>query len=167
MIKKININKGQSIELSSSLGWLIIYREQFGHDILPDLMPLIESGLTTAVKVMQNSKGNKEVKEVDVLENIDDEILTDVFISLSGMEFTTVLNIIWAMAKKADDSIERPEDFYDRFETLPLDTIMPVVVKMIVNSMVSSKNAKRLLMMLKDLKQSTSMKSSSQALTEV
>lgn len=162
MIKKININKSQSIELSSSLGWLIIYREQFGHDILPDIMPIIESGLTTAVKVMQNS----DEGEVSIIDNLDDTILTDAFISLSGLEFTTMLNIIWAMAKKADSDIESPEDFYDRFETLPLDNILPVVIKMIINSMVSSKNAKRLLGMMKDLNQSISTKSSSQALIE-
>lgn len=165
MIKKINIAKGQSIELSSSLGWLLIYREQFGHDILPDIMPIIESGLTTAVKVMQSS--DEGAKEVDILKNINDEILTDVFISLSGLQLTTVLNIIWAMAKKANTDIKDPESFYDEYEMIPFDTVLPVIVKMLVNSMVSSKNARRLLTMMQSLNQSVSKKSSSQALTEV
>ena len=160
MIKKVNISKGQSIELSSSLGWLLIYREQFGRDILPDIMPLIESGLTAAIKVLQNGKTE------NLIDNFDDDILTDIFINLSGIEFTTVLNIIWAMAKKANHDIDAPEDYFDQFETIPLDVIIPVVVKMIINSMVSSKNAKRLLMMVKSQSQSISMKSSSQASTE-
>ncbi len=160
MIKKVTIAKGQSIELSSSLGWLIIYREQFGHDILPDLMPLIESGLTASIKLLQGGDAG------NLLENIDDEILTDAFINLSGLEFTTIIQVIWAMAKKADPGIEGPEDYFDQFERFPLDLVIPAAVKMIVDSMVSSKNAKRLWMILENQRQSLSMNSSSQASTE-
>lgn len=160
MIKKVAISKGQSIELSSSLGWLITYKEQFGHDILPDIMPLIESGLTASIKILQSGSGG------DLISNIDDEILTDVFINLSGLELTTILQIVWAMAKKANPEIDSPEDYFDQFERFPVDLIIPVVVKMIVNSMVSSKNAKRLLMMVETQRQSLSMNSSSQASTE-
>lgn len=161
MIKKIQLTKGQSIELSSSLGWLMIYREQFGHDILPDIMPIIESGLTTAINVIQ-AGGSSD----NVLDAIDGGILNDAFISISGLEFTTILNIVWAMAKKADPEIDGPSDYFDQFERFPLDSVIPVVVNMIVNSMVSSKNSKRLLTMLKGMKRSTSTTSSSQALTE-
>lgn len=160
MIKKVAISKGQSIELSSSLGWLITYKEQFGHDILPDIMPLIESGLTASIKILQSGSGG------DLISSIDDEILTDAFINLSGLELTTILQIVWAMAKKANPEIDSPEDYFDQFERFPVDLIIPVVVKMIVNSMVSSKNAKRLLMMVETQRQSLSMNSSSQASTE-
>lgn len=160
MIKKVTFSKGQSIELSSSLGWLITYKEQFGHDILPDIMPLIESGLTASIKILQTGSGG------DLINSIDDEILTDAFINLSGLELTTILQIVWAMAKKADPDIDGPEDYFDQFERFPVDIILPVVVKLIVNSMVSSKNAKRLLMMLETQKESLSMNSSSQAQTE-
>lgn len=35
--------EGIPVELNSSMGWFLIYREQFGHDILPDLMPAIDA----------------------------------------------------------------------------------------------------------------------------
>lgn len=162
MIKKITLNKDQSMELSGSVGWLMIYKERFGRDILPDIMPVLESGLTASVKMLQNGAGAD-----NFIDSIDDEILTNMFITLSGFEMTTALQIIWAMAKKADDDIPGPEDYYDQFEVFPLDKVLPVAINLIITSMVSSKNAKSLLTMVKSLRTSHSTKSSSQASTEV
>lgn len=155
MIKKITINDSQAIELSGSVGWLMIYKERFGHDILPDILPLIESGLTTAIKVMQNG-GDGD----DMLEHIDDEILTDAFINLSGLELTTVLQIVWAMAKKCDKSIGSPDEFFDQFDTFPFDLVLPEVVSLIIESTISSKNVKSLLTMFNKAKRSRSTRSS-------
>lgn len=156
MVKTIRINKDQSIELNSSMGWLYSYREQFGHDILPDLMPMIESLLGLSVKVMQKTDGAK-----GVIDAIDDEVLTDFVISISGAETLTLLSIIWAMAKNANPAIAAPEEYFDQFETFPLDKVVPAAARMILDSSVSSKNAKRLLTILKGI-QSRSTRSPSQ-----
>lgn len=161
MIRKITLNENQSIELSGSVGWFMIYKERFGHDILPDIMPLIESGLTLAIRVMQEGGDGQ-----DIIDRIDDEILTDAFLNLSGLELTTILQIIWAMAKQCDKSIGSPDEFYDQFETFPFDLVVPEAINLIINSTISSKNVKSLSVMLEGAKQSHSTKSSSQASTE-
>lgn len=159
MIKTIRLNKDQSIELNSSMGWLLVYRETFGHDILPDVMPIIESGLSMAIELLQGStvNVNKDGAEIDINEiisNIDSGILSSFFINLSGLETTSIMQIVWAMAKNANDDIPNMIEYYNGFDTFPLDVIMPKVVRAIIDSTVSSKNAKRLLMILK-LKAST------------
>lgn len=166
MKKLVKINNDQSVELNGSLGWLYVYREQFGHDILPDIMPMIESGLTTAVKLMQGVEDQEVLTQTNLLNAIDDEILNDAFINLSGLELTTVLNIVWAMAKNSDDQISSPELFFNEYERLPLDKIIPVVIRMIIESSISSKNVKSLLTMIKKMNRLHSTRSQSQASTE-
>lgn len=146
MIKTIKIDKEHSVTLNSAAGWFFAYREQFGRDILPDIMPAIEGLLSASIKVMQNMDG---VNVKDIAGAIDDSILTDFFINMSGLEFTTVLQIIWAMAKNADSEIEPPEIWVNQFDAFPLDTILPKVLKMVLESSVSSKNSRRLLTMIK------------------
>lgn len=154
MIKTIKINKDQSIELNSSMGWLLVYRENFGHDILPDVMPIIESGLSMAIELLQGSTVNinKDGAEIDaneIINNIDSGILSSFFINLSGLETTSIMQIVWAMAKNANDDIPNMIEYYNGFDNFPLDVIMPKVVRAIIDSTVSSKNAKRLLTILK------------------
>lgn len=146
MIKQIKIDKDHSVTLNSAAGWFFVYREQFSHDILPDILPAIEGVLSASIKVIQNMDG---VNVKDIAGAIDDSILTDFFINLSGFEFTTVLQIFWAMAKTADDDIAPPEIYFSQFDTFPLDTILPKVFKMVLESSVSTKNAKRLSASLK------------------
>ena len=154
MIKRVELDGGHSIELSGSVGWLIVYRSNFGRDILPDIMPLLESFLSMSIEVLQKSKKKKN-NEIDVRELItalDGDMLTDIFINLSGMETITLLQIVWAMAKKANRDIPNFDDFFDEFETFPLDVVIPEAIKLIIESSVSSKNAKSLLTTLSGLK---------------
>lgn len=149
MIKTIRINKEQSVELNGSAGWFLIYREYFGHDILPDIMPILESGLTMAVNLLQGvgikNDGTVEASTRQIVESIDDSVLTDLFINLSGLETVTVMQIVWAMAKNADEDIPNLKAWLNQFDCFPLDEILPKTVRLIIDSTVSAKNAKRLL----------------------
>lgn len=148
MIKTIKINKDQSVELNGSAGWFLIYRETFGHDILPDIMPVIESGLTMAISLLQglniDDNGGVNASTREIVSQIDSGVLTDLFINLSGLEASTALQIIWAMAKNADDDIPPLREYLNQFDVFPFDTIIPKVVRVIIDSTVSAKNAKRL-----------------------
>ena len=42
MIETIMI-EGKAVEIDSASGWTYCYREQFGHDILPDMLPIARS----------------------------------------------------------------------------------------------------------------------------
>lgn len=157
MKKRIKINKSQSIELNSSLGWLYRYREQFGHDILPDLMPALESMLGLAAKAFTGG---------DYRNILDDDNLAEFMITVSGMETTTLLGVVWALAKNADDDLDDPETFFNSFDAFPIDTVIPEAFRMIANSSISSKNVKRLLTRIAQAKASLSTGSPSQESTE-
>lgn len=140
MIKSIQIDS-HSVELNGSMGWLFVYRAQFGRDILPDLMPIIDTLLTIAGNAI-NEKG--EVTPQSIVQSFDEGDMGSALISLSGLEVMTLLNIIWAMAKNADKSIDSPEEWFGKFENFPLDVIVPEVFRLIFESCVSTKNSKRL-----------------------
>lgn len=149
MIKKVNLGNDQSIELNGSFGWLLVYRAQFGHDILPDLMPALEGILGACVKILGAGEGKAFPKTMnEIVASLDEDALTDMWINLAGLEFTTILQIVWSMAKKADPEIEPIEEYFDQFESISLDTLLPAVFRLIIESSVSSKKAKSLLTMM-------------------
>lgn len=152
MIRTINVN-GQPVEVNTSAGWLYAYRERFGHDILPDLMPILESVLNAAASILEEADG--EINQKTALAAMNNENFVQAFISLAGMEFTTVFNIFWAMAYNKDQSIPAPREYMNQFERFPLDEVLPELFYALVDSSVSSKNAERLLTMLKKAKKLT------------
>lgn len=162
MIKTIKFDNDHSVEMSSNIGWLLTYRSQFGKDILPDLMPVIESLVTLAASLFD---GSAEITADEVIAKIDRDALSDLYLSLSNLEFTTIINIAWALAKTADDSIPAPEEWVKQFDVFPFDTLIIEMFKMIAESSVSTKNWTRLQSLMKTLKPSMSISSSSQPLT--
>lgn len=138
MIKEIEISENQKIKLNASLGWVLRYRAQFGHDILPDLLPMLESGLVLVGEAMDES-GELEWRKL-----LEYDTVSSAMISFAGAEFTTALNIIWAMAKNADESIPAPFEWANQFENFPLDKIIPEVIDALISTVVSEKNRKRL-----------------------
>lgn len=138
MIKEINISENEKIKLNASLGWVLRYRAQFGHDILPDMLPMLESGLVLVGGAMDES-GELEWRKL-----LDFDNVSSAMISFAGAEFATALNIIWAMAKNADESIPAPFEWANQFENFPLDKIIPEVLDALISTVVSEKNRKRL-----------------------
>lgn len=157
MKKVIELNESHSIELDASVGWLIVYRSNFGHDILPDIMPIIESFMGIAVEILQKStaKNNKKKNEIsisEIMSILDDDMVSDIFINLSALETITILQIIWSMAKKADKSILSFEEYFDQFDLFPMDMVIPEAIKLIIESSISSKKATSLLTMLAQIR---------------
>ena len=153
MVKTIMI-EGHQVDVDTSAGWFYEYMEQFGHDIMPKIMPIAESILAAVVSVLQEKEaarngsddtGKGTITEKDILTAMENDALVDAFIKISGMEFTTVLNIFWAMAKNHDEKIEGPKEFYKSLESFPWDAMAPEILRLIIESSVSSKNAKSLL----------------------
>lgn len=159
MIREIRI-EDKKIEIDSSAGWLYEYRDRFGHDILPDIMPIIESVLAAGISVLQESGG--EVNEKTIMDALNNDALVEAFIKVSGMETLTIFNIFWAMAYNANDKIQRPKEFFNQFERFPLDIVVPALFYTIIDSSISSKNAERLLTRLRELSPSDWIQSRSQ-----
>lgn len=164
MEKNIKIGS-KSVKLNNNVGWTIIYRDQFGRDIIPTIMPLFASALDVMSGIINETGKTDEITLEDLAKLADGESLINAAIHLGGFEFTDLVCITWALAKNADEDIPEPREWLEQFTVFPLDVIVPEVFSLIFKGVVSSKNLKR----LEDLKKkvqpmqkSTSTPSSSQ-----
>lgn len=162
MEKIIKIGK-QEVRLSNNTAWTIEYRDQFGKDIVPTLMPLImtiSDGITTIISELGKLDTGNLVEVAEALRGRS----TDVLLPLYQMEFVDLINITWAMAKAADSEILPPKQWVKQFDSFPVDVIVPAIYEMTAKGFVSSKNLKRLKTLGESIKnlQSNSMTSSSQ-----
>ena len=66
------------------------------------------------------------------------------FYNAAAIESVDLLNIVWAMAKNADEEIPEPREWFKQFDVFPVDVIAPAVFELIFKAMVSTKNLKRL-----------------------
>lgn len=167
MEKTIKIGK-QNVRLNNNVGWTIVYRDQFGRDIVPVLMPMA-AGVLDIISGLINETGKTEEVEIsDILKLTDGDALINAIIHLGGLEFVDLINITWALAKCADEDIPEPVEWIKQFETFPVDVVTPAVAKLILKGIVSSKNLQRLKTTIEALqpKKSASTKSSSQELSE-
>lgn len=166
MIRKINIGD-QPVELNTSMGWLYKYREQFGHDILPDLLPLLDTALGALGDIYENAEA---AEGGNILGALTDDAVEKMMMALTGLETLTITNTIWAMAKNAAPDIEDPETWVNGFDCFPMDEIVPEAVKLIAESSVSRKNFNRLMGRIKEargqMSRSTSQPSPSQGQEE-
>ena len=115
MIKTVKIGK-KEVRLDNNVGWTLVYRDQFGRDILPVIMPAI-AGLLDIISgvVTEASDENDEINLRSLAKMLDGETVTDAMIHLSGLEFVDFLNITWSLAKNADDSIPEPRLWIKEF----------------------------------------------------
>lgn len=162
MEKIIKIGK-QEVRLNNNVAWTMEYRDQFGKDIVPVVMPLLASmieGVSTIV-----AEAGDEVNISTIAEALQSRAI-DVVLPMFQAEFVDlVVNVTWAMAKAADEDIAPPKQWVRQFDTFPLDVVGPAVFDMVLKGFVSSKNLKRLKKIgesLKSLQPSHSMSSSSQ-----
>lgn len=151
MESKIKIGE-KDVRVNNRAGWTITYRDQFGHDIIPTLMPLFAGVLDVVSGLIKETGKTKNVEFEDILAVADGDALINAFIHLSGFEFVEILNITWAMAKEADDSIADPKTWIREFETFPVDVVVPEVIKLAFKGMCSSKNLERLREITESLK---------------
>ena len=134
----------KDVRVNNRAGWTITYRDQFGHDIVPTLMPLFAGALDIVSGLIAETGKTENIGIEDILAVTDGDALVNAFIHLSGFEFVEILNITWAMAKEADDSIADPKTWIREFETFPVDVVVPEVIKLAFKGMCSSKNLERL-----------------------
>jgi hypothetical protein len=142
----------QDVRVNNRAGWTITYRDQFGHDIVPTIMPLFAGALDVASGLISQTGKTENIEFADILAVTDGDTLINALIHLSGFEFVEVLNITWAMAKEADDSIPDPKTWVRQFEEFPVDVVVPEVLKLAFMGMCSSKNRERLREMTESLK---------------
>lgn len=161
MEKTIKIGN-KSVKLNNNISWAIAYRDQFGRDIIPALMPMLAGALDIFAGLVADTGKANEISVSDLAKLADGDALINAVIHIGGFEFVDFINITWALAKCADKDIPEPREWVEQFDSFPLDIVAPEVIKLIFKGVISSKNLKR----LKDLKKriqptSTSILSSS------
>lgn len=134
----------KSVKLNNNISWALAYRDQFGRDIIPTLMPLLASALDIVSGVINETGKTDEINLADLAKLANGEALINAAIHLGGFEFTDLICITWALAKAADDDIPAPREWVAQFEEFPLDVIVPAVFSLIFKGVISSKNLKRL-----------------------
>ena len=149
MEKTVQIGN-KEVRLNNNIGWAIDYRDQFGQDIIPTLLPMVAAALDLIKGLLEEVEDTNNLEWRDILRLIDGDTLFDALIHLGGLEFRDFINITWAMAKCADDSIPEPRTWVKEFEVFPVDELAPTVFDLIFKGVVSSKNLTR----LKDVRKS-------------
>ena len=150
MEKIIKIGK-QEVKLSNNVAWLMEYKDQFGKDATQELIPLVATLVETIGSGLASYKDG-----VINLESLSESIegrAFELMLPLYQAELsTTLINITWAMAKAADETIDPPKKWVRQFESFPLDVVAPKVWNLAVKGFVSSKNLKRLRNLLGNVK---------------
>lgn len=144
-VTTIELENDKKIVLDSSAGWLYKYRHEFGEDILPRLMPALEAICDTVLSVASKLENVTGDDWKDIAAALDHDTVEQIALDLMMFDSTTVLNMVWAMAKNHDNTIPGPEEWINTFDAFPLDLILPAVWKSVVESCVSSKNRAGLL----------------------
>ena len=143
MEKIISIG-GKDIRLNNNIGWAMEYRDQFGKDILPVVMPLLTSMIESVATVISEAETDGEITTTSIAEALTGRSL-DIVLPLYQAEFVDlVINVLWSMAKTADASIEPPRKWVKQFEGFYLDEIVPDLLELVFRGLVSSKNLERL-----------------------
>ena len=143
MEKTIKIGS-ENVRLTNNISWAIVYRDQFGHDIIPTFTPMLAAFMDIVSGLLNNTENPEQVTLNDVLKALDGDVIIEAVAHLSALEFVELINMTWAMAKACDDDIPEPMEWVKGFETFPVDQIAPEVLKLAFKGMVSSKNLKRL-----------------------
>ena len=142
MEKVIKIGK-QEVRLNNNVAWTMEYRDQFGKDIVPALMPVIAS-MVEGVSTIITETGKTEINVSDIAESLQGRTM-EILLPMFQVEFVDVIvNVTWAMAKAADEDIAPPKQWVRQFEEFPLDVVGPAVYELVIKGFVSSKNLKRL-----------------------
>ena len=168
MEKVINIGD-VPVKLSNNVAWAMEYRDQFGKDVVQEHVPMLASVAEMFASVISDTGKTGGVTIADIFEAIEGRAM-DIMIPLMQTEFMTVaINITWAMAKAADESIDPPKQWVRQFDEFPLDVVIPAVYELACKGFVSSKNLERLMSLKDNVKMSQpslSIQSSSQVLNE-
>ena len=132
------------ITLNNNANWFFIYRNQFGHDIIPTLMPMLASTINLAAGLLEETGKSENVQIRDILAIADSDAMMNALVHLSSLEFVDFINITWSLAKNADESIPEPSKWIRQFESFPVDEIAPAVFELVIKGVTSSKNLERL-----------------------
>lgn len=160
MIKTIKLREGLELTMTNDSLWMEEYRDQFGQDILPVIMPLILS-LSSSISALAEEAGDlNKIDQDAVVRVLGSESMLDIGIRLAQLELTDVHRIMWAMTKAYDENIPDLRAWLRELagpehESLPIvDVCIPAIAELAVKGVITEKNWERLTADLKKIKKS-------------
>ena len=102
----------KKLKLRSTAATPLIYKNQFHRDYFSEMVALANGF----------PKGKKVTTE-----------------SLRDVDLTVLWNFIWALAKNEDSTIGEPIEFFSNYESLDLETVMPQIQDLLVQSLQTTK----------------------------
>ena len=142
MEKTIKID-GKEVTLNNNAAWCVEYKDQFGRDILPALLPVIASAVEGIASVLAD-KEDQSLGVKDLAQAIEGRSM-EILLPMLQVEFNDVIiGVTWALAKCANEDIPEPKRWIRQFDTFPLDIIVPEVYDLVISGFTSSKNLERL-----------------------
>ena len=137
MIKTVNL-EDKELTLSNNLAWATIYKDQFGHDIVPDVLPILSAVLKIFGEIQQTDN------VADLIKSLEFSTIQDALIELCAFQFSDLIHLVWAFNKAYDDTIAPPDKWVRQFDEFPLDIIVPAVGELLAKGLISSKNLQSL-----------------------
>lgn len=116
-MEKVLIISNAEVRMKSTAGTLMRYRNNFGRDLIKDMLHLQEK--------------LKKVKEGEQFEIVDLDIFE---------------KIAWCMAKTADNTVPDVEHWLDNFETFDIMKVLPEIMQLLVDNFQQEGESKKKLM---------------------
>ena len=128
MEKTITID-GKQVRLKTTAATPKRFKIQFGRDYFAELLKF--------AKVLEPLQTDMKKNEVVAGESINLKNIS--FESLSLLDFDTLYDIVWVLAKSADNSIPDPLNWLDQFDSFPIAEIMPEIQELLAHSIKTEK----------------------------
>lgn len=149
MEKTITID-GKEVRFKASASFPLIYKANFNVDILTIIMPLL-SEVIGGAEGMFTEDSFKDGSLV-----LTPETISTALEGVYSLELIDIMNLLWTMAKCADDEIPEPMKWFGQFDEFPIVDIAIQVFPMLFSSLLSKKKLKGTTPPKKAAKKSTS-----------
>lgn len=126
MEKTITI-AGQQVRLKSTAATPKRFKIQFGRDYFAELLKFAK--VFEPLNDLEESEDQKQEADLSQLS----------YESLELLDFDVLYDIVWVLAKSADNSIPDPLTWLDQFEAFPIAEIMPEIQELLSHSIKTEK----------------------------
>lgn len=137
MLKTITIDE-KEVQFKASASFPLVYKANFNADILTVIMPLISElldGMDDILKESIKKDGNIELKP---------STLSGLLQNVYSLELIDIMNLLWTLARCADDTIPEPMKWFGQFDEFPIIDIAVEVFPMLFESLFSKKKLKEI-----------------------
>lgn len=127
---------GREVKFVCNASFPIVFKNQFGYDILTVIMPLISEvleGLDSAMKA----------------EEITPSVIGEVLENVYSLELTDIMHLIWTLAKLGNKDIEDCEKWFASFEEFEIFDVAKELSDIVLPSLISKKKLMNLKKMIK------------------